>query len=69
MGFQLPELPAEISTTVYYGAIGLVVAIVILAKLCQGPNVSKPHLKIYLSGYSKLVHFPQLDAFPNRGLN
>ena len=39
MGFQLPELPVNISGAIY-GAAGFVATITVIAKLSQGPNVS-----------------------------
>ena len=39
MGFQLPELPANIFGAIY-GAAGFVATIIVIAKLSQGPNVS-----------------------------
>jgi len=39
MGVQLPELPVGISGLAY-GIAGSVAAIIIIAKLSQGPNVS-----------------------------
>jgi hypothetical protein len=39
MGFQLPELPVNISGVIY-GVAGFFAAIIVVAKLSRGPNVS-----------------------------
>ena len=65
MGFQLLELPVNISSAPY-GVAGFVVAIIVIAKLSQGPNVSISCGRNSCSSLN-LYEFHQLNAIPAVG--
>jgi hypothetical protein len=66
MGLQLQDLPMKLSG-VTYSVVGIAAAIVIIARLTRGPNVSKMNKTTYVlpplsfTYFSSLIHCLRLD--------